>query len=133
MFLQVCKITDPAKQRDDENLTIDFFINNSDFSAAPEKLSRLKILHKEIEVFRKKVLPARNKIILHTDRHTVHQGIALGVVSNTEWDAFWLAVKEVVHILNLHFTNENIQINSISRSDVGRLIHILKQAEESHA
>jgi len=70
IILQVCKITDPAQDyRNNDNHTIAFLLQHYDFSDdPPTTLKRLEELRADMQAFREKLLPARNKLISHLDR-----------------------------------------------------------------
>src|SRR5271166_4769185 len=60
MILQVCKITDPAKDaRNNDNHTVAFLLQHYDFSADPATVSRLASLADRLHAFRKKLIDAR--------------------------------------------------------------------------
>jgi hypothetical protein len=61
IILQVCKITDPAHDfRKNENHTVAFLLRHYDFSSDPANGHRLAALDAQLQVFRQKLLPARN-------------------------------------------------------------------------
>jgi hypothetical protein len=63
VILQVCKITDPAQDiRNNDNHTIAFLLQHYDFSDDPPILKRLNDLRADMQAFREKLLPARNKL-----------------------------------------------------------------------
>ncbi len=71
IILQVCKITDHARNvRKNDNHTIAFLLQHYDFSTALETKRRLGQLDVLLQAFREKLLPARNKIIAHSNRNT---------------------------------------------------------------
>jgi len=89
MILQVCKITDPAQDfRKNDNHTIAFLLQHYDFSADPATMQRLAQCDGRLQAFRQKLLPARNKLISHSDRGAVLAGQALGGAPQNEWDEF---------------------------------------------
>ena len=99
-MLQVCKITDPARDpRKNDNHTIAFLLEHSDFSSDPLTLKRLSDLHDKLLAFRKKLLPARNKLISHSDRDSILAGLQLGAASDEEWNQFWLDLQDVICIM----------------------------------
>jgi hypothetical protein len=131
LILQICKITDPEQSQGNKNLTVKFLINNSDFSAAPLQLDKLKQLSDSMHAFREKIVPARNKFIGHLDRHSVHDGKALGAADKKEWNQFWLDLQDFVHILDKRYINPNshFYLNDVAMlSDADTLIRALKQS-----
>jgi hypothetical protein len=100
VILQVCKITDPAKDaRGNYNHTTEFFVKESDFTTEPAKATRLAELHSSMQNIRAKLKPARDKIISHLDRDAIRAKTILGVASNEEWQRFWRDIEEFVAIL----------------------------------
>ena len=60
VILQVCKITDPARdKRNNDNHTIAFLLEHYDFSNEPSILEPLEELQASMRAFREKLLPAR--------------------------------------------------------------------------
>ena len=75
MILQVCKITDAARDfRKNDNHTIAFLLQHYDFSGDPATTQRLAQLDARLQAFRQKLLPARNKFISHSDRDAILAG-----------------------------------------------------------
>jgi hypothetical protein len=84
IVLQVCKITDPAKQGKYENHTIAFLLDRCDFGDDRAIVTRLHGLHENLLRFRTKLLDARNKLISHRDREAIIAGEALGGAHDEE-------------------------------------------------
>src|SRR5215469_5660038 len=59
LVLQICKLTDPETSLGRKNLTIDYLVNNGDFSAAPAEIGKVQALRDRIFDFRSKIVPAR--------------------------------------------------------------------------
>jgi AbiU2 len=116
LILQICKITDEEESFGHKNLNVKFLVNNSDF--LPVELDKLKCLIDSMDVLRAKILPARNKLIGHLDRHSVLDGKALGGADKNEWDQFWLNLEEFVHTVHKHYIDKS---GHFYLSDVGHL------------
>lgn len=100
VILQVCKITDPAKDnRGNENHTTEFFVASADFSSEPDKADRLAQLNKSMQVLRRKLKPACDKVISHLDRNAALSKTIMGAASKDEWSQFWRDLDEFVAIL----------------------------------
>ena len=100
MILQVCKITDPAQDfRKNDNHTVAFFLQHYDFTDDHNTLKGLQELNANLLAFRNKLLPARNKLISHSDRNAIVDGFALGIASDAEWSQFWLDLQNIVCII----------------------------------
>jgi hypothetical protein len=101
VILQVCKITDPAHDnRNNDNHTIAFLLEHYDLSSDPPILKRLKDLHASMQAFRQKILPARHKLISHSDRAAILAGRPLGAASDKEWNQFWLDLEKFICIVH---------------------------------
>jgi hypothetical protein len=124
MILQVCKVTDPVRDsRGNANYTIDFFTKN----CVPARGRRFALLDERIRNFRKKLKPARDKIIVHIDQQTVEDGKNLGGASDNEWDEFWNDLDELVGIIYEHFRGKRESIISVARlSDEEFVVRALK-------
>ena len=129
LILLVCKITDPAKSGDKENITTEFLLTHYDFTTEPQKAQALKELNEKMQVFRSKLVPARNKLISHSDRISIRDGHALGGVANNEWDEFWLNLQEFVYIIYQKVFGQSMYINGVGGlSDAHSLLRALKQS-----
>lgn len=128
MILQVCKITDPARDfRKNDNHTIAFLLQHYDFSADPAKAQRLAQLDGRLQAFRQKLLPARNKLISHADRDAILAGHALGGASQSEWNQFWLDLQDVVCIIYEKVFGTPFYVNGVAMlSDAEGLLKALK-------
>jgi hypothetical protein len=128
IILQVCKITDPTQDfRGNDNHTIAFLLQHYDFSADPAKMERLAQLDARLQAFRQNLLPARNKLISHSDRDTILAGQALGGAPQGEWDEFWLNLQDVVCIIYEKVFGTPFYLNGVAMlSDADGLLKALK-------
>ncbi len=135
LILQICKITDPEGSPARKNLTVEFLINNSDFPAASNELLRLKRLGESMDAFRAKILPARNKLIGHLDRDSVHGGKSLGAADDDLWNQFWLDLQDFAHILHKKYIDPHgvFYLNGVGQlSDADSLVKALKESAYFH-
>ena len=131
LTLQICKITDPEKRGKTVNLTIKFFLSNSDFSAAPNELEHLRRHSDAMHAFREKLLPARNKLIGHLDLDSVRAGAALGATERSEWTQFWLDLEGFLNILHRRYIEPdgNFYLNRVAHlSDADSVVKALKES-----
>lgn len=129
LILQICKITDPEGSSGRKNLTVEFLINNSDVPAAGKELDRLKRLGESMHAFRAKIVPARNKLIGHLDRHSVLNGNALGGADKDSWNQFWLDLQDFAHILYRKYIDPHghFYLNGVGQlSDADTLLKALR-------
>jgi hypothetical protein len=129
-ILQVCKITDPAQDfRKNDNHTIAFLLKHYDFSSDPTTLRRLNELDGRLQAFRQMLLPARNKLISHSDRQAIRTGQSLGGAPQSEWDDFWLNLQSAVCIIYEKVFGVPFCINDVGMlSDADGLLKALKHA-----
>jgi hypothetical protein len=127
VILEVCKLTDPARDfRKNDNLTVAFLVKHYGLTAD----TRLAALVSQLNAFRQKVLTARNKIISHSDRLAILAGTPLGNVPDSDWHQFWLDLQDVVAMVYKHAHGQNFYINGVGMlSDVDGLFKALKLAE----
>ncbi len=131
VILQVCKITDPARDvRKNDNHTVAFLLQHYDFSSDPEKQNRLAALDAQLQAFRRKILPARNKLISHSDRTAIMAGEALGSVAEADWEKFWMELQELVSLIHEVVVGTPFQITEVAMlSDADGFLKALKRAE----
>jgi hypothetical protein len=98
VVLAACRVTDPAKDGKYENLTLETFVNS--FPPNSQTFGQLEELRQRLIPHRKKIEPARNKLIAHADRDAIREDKPLGQASWQEWDAFWTTLKSFVDLLN---------------------------------
>jgi hypothetical protein len=125
IILQVCRITDPAKDaRGNENLTIDFLLQH--FVGEPAIKRQLDELNNKLQAFRLRILPARNKLISHLDREAIRSGAPLGGVPDSEWNEFWSNLQGLVYIIYDKVVGEPPPyINAAAQSDADGLLNSL--------
>ena len=126
---------DPEESFGRKNLTVTFLVNNSDFSTAPGELERLKGLSDSMHAFRAKIVPARNRLIRHLDRHSVLDGKALGGADKDKWVQFWLDLQDLLHIMDKHYIDPagHFYLNGVGYlSDADSLIKSLKESTYFH-
>jgi hypothetical protein len=136
LILQICKITDPEESLGRKNLTVKFLLNNSDFSATPGQLDKLKRLSDSMHNFRAKIVPARNRLIGHLDRESVLLGQSLGGAENSEWNQFWLDLQGFLQIVHERYIDPkgHFYLNGVAQlSDADYLVKALKESTYFHA
>jgi hypothetical protein len=72
VVLAACRVTDPAKDGKNENLTLETFVES--FRPDSQTGKRLNDLRQQMLVHRKKIEPARHKLIARADREVIRQG-----------------------------------------------------------
>lgn len=125
LFLEVCKLTDPAgTAKRNENLSTELLVASIQEEGI---LDQLRPLSNRMRDFRKKVKPARDKLASHMDLATTRRREAVGVVDNDAWNQFWLDLDRFVYTLSCQYLGESIHINAVSnQSDVPALTAALR-------
>jgi hypothetical protein len=136
LILQICKLTDPEITMGKRNLTVQFLIKNSDFSASPRDLAKLTEISARIDKFRTRILPARNKLISHLDLDAALRRKALGGASIAAWQKFWLDLQDFVTIIHWRYVDRRapFHLNGVGMiSDADQLVKSLKESTYFHA
>jgi hypothetical protein len=126
IIMNACKITDPARTRKSHNQTTNFFIEHCDFSADPERGQAVSRLSEQMNVFRQRLEPARNKIIAHSDRDTILAQVNLGQASMAEWRLFWQNLQDFLRYLHEFFFAEPFYLTDVAMlTDADSLTRVL--------
>jgi HEPN superfamily AbiU2-like protein len=125
LFVEVCKLTDPAgTAKRNENLSTEFLMASIQEEVI---LDQLRPLSGRLQEFRKQVKPARDKLASHMDLATTRRQEPVGAVDNQTWNRFWLDLDRFVYILSCHYLEEQVHINAVSnQSDVPALMAALQ-------
>ena len=116
LVLAACRITDAARDaRNNESFTLELFLNH--FVENSETRKALDPLYRRIMEFRKKLLPARHKLVAHVDRDIVTKGAVLPAGTWAEWEAFWSDLRAFVHILNQATTGKVVDVTATTAGD----------------
>jgi len=128
LFLEVCKLTDPAgTAKRNENLSVEFLVTSIQDEGL---LDHLRPHSNRLQEFREKVKPARDKLASHMDLATTRRQESVGAVDNDSWNRFWLDLDAFVYILSCRYLDEAVHINAVSnQSDVPALIAALRSPQ----
>jgi hypothetical protein len=132
LFLEVCKLTDPAgAAKRNENLSIELLMTSIQDK---ELLNRLRPVSDRLQGFRKKIKRPRDKLASHMDLATTRRKESVGAVDNEAWNQFWLDLDRFVYILSCRYLNEAVHINAVSnQSDVPALMASLRATQHREA
>ncbi len=136
LILQICKLTDPEMTTGRRNLTIPFLVNNADFAETPRDMANLKKISARIGNFRKRIVPARNKLISHLDLDAALGRKSLGSASAAAWRKFWLDLQDLVAILHKRYIDAQVSfhLNDVAMmSDADQLVRAIKESTYFHA
>jgi hypothetical protein len=88
-----------------------------------------------IEKFRKRIVPARNKLIGHLDLNAAHRRKSLGAASVAAWRKFWLDLQDLVAILYKRYVTARVPfyLNGVAMmSDADQLVRAIKESTYFH-
>jgi hypothetical protein len=125
LFVEVCKLTDPAgTAKRNENLSTEFLRASIE---DPKLSDQLAPLFGRLQTFRKLAKPARDKLASHSDLATTRKSEAVGAIDNHTWNRFWIDLDSLVYHLSSHYLDEQVHINSASNeSEVLELLAALR-------
>lgn len=126
ILLNMCKLTDRAHSRKDDNLTVKYILE----LVGPETAKQLGLdeLSQSIHSVRPYILDARNKIIAHLDTETGLSKGVLGAFPRKIGDAFWRDLEEFVNRVNTHYFERPFPINAVNMYNAQNLVQALKKA-----
>lgn len=85
--LQVCRLTDPKRSRNRDNLTVEHI---NELLEAENKLTpEILVIAEALAGYRSLVQDSRNWIISHADKHTLLTGLSIGEHSQEDVSAFF--------------------------------------------
>ena len=115
IFLDICKITDPATSGKNSNLNSNLTIKYilKEIEQDTKKNLGLDELSNEIHKFREHVVEARNKIIAHSDFETIKSNKTLGTFTKSENDKFWENLLKFVNKISNHYFKSPVIIDNI--------------------
>jgi hypothetical protein len=126
LILQACKITDPEFTAGKRNLTVEFFVNNSHFSASPDRHAKLAKLAARMNAFPTRIVPARHKLISHLDFHAVQGRKSFGGAPIVAWQQFLDDLHDFVSIIFDRYVGQSFGVPRLSDADL--LIKALKES-----
>lgn len=96
LLLEFAKITDRAKTGEKENFTIDNLIESIEWP--PDIREELEALRDKTKSFRNYILPARHKLLAHTDKETFLADGTLGKFPEGEDEVFLDTLQRVCDV-----------------------------------
>lgn len=96
LLLEMAKITDPATSKGKENFTIANLIESIDWP--DDTREKLITLSHQANTFRDYILPARHKLIAHTDKKAFLAEMTLGAFPRGEDDKFLKTLSEICDV-----------------------------------
>jgi hypothetical protein len=90
-------------------------------------------LAEKLETFGKKLRPARDKIISHFDRKTIHVGKPLGAAEPEEWKGYWSDLEQFVEILYERYFNTTLDIRAATATTDAAVLRGVLQERAANA
>lgn len=125
VLLQICKLHDPAIQRNSLNITIDYISRFGDWGSDAEKIQ--KIVFRLTTLF-EKIKSARNKVLAHNDLEALMNSAALGEFPKGLDDEYFSALQELVNEVNEKWFDGPYPFNDLAGADVDEFLHTLERA-----
>jgi len=94
-------------------------------------MAKLKKIAARIDKFRKRIGPARNKLISHLDLDAALRRKSLGGASVAAWRKFWLDLQDLVAILYKRYVDARVPfyLNGVAMmSDADQLVRAIKES-----
>jgi hypothetical protein len=135
MILQLCKLTDPAKQGVNKNLTLEYLLSTSEVKKNAKYQEITDVYIHKIELYRKPLVKFRNKLQAHADYSTMMNSSIVDPVEG-EISALFDAVEKFFILMNSSvFGCSSLKSSSSSnsyRKGASDLLKILKNNESKH-
>lgn len=126
IFLNICKLTDPARSRKDNNLTIKYILDEIDDGV--RRNLELDALSEKLHEFRSYIKLARHKVITHGDLNTIASGKKLGAFPEGADKEFWKNLQEFVNRLYKYYFDTIYPLDTANLSGADDLVAALKKA-----
>ncbi len=99
-LLEVAKLTDPATSLGGkcENLTVANLIETIEWPS--DCLKDIEQINTKVQLFRKYIKPARDKILAHSDKRTAVNGESLGAFPEGEDEKLLVAMEQICNLLH---------------------------------
>ena len=130
VFLDICKLTDPAEQRNNKNMTLDHWVKKLDgqlIASEKEKIDEATtICHKKRNI----IVNVRSKIIAHIDYNVAIKKELLGKIKIEKEDIqeFYDNVQIIMNIISDKLGRGPAPINFVAQKDAEDLVYNLKKA-----
>lgn len=133
VILKIATLHDPAKQGRNENLSINFFVEQEELWSEQEKLD-IQDIATELAKLYQKINDLRNKILVHNDRLVFAKGQSLGSFMEGDDESYFLSLGKLCTIIwtkfpspgwpyeprTFEFTKSGIPMDSFCPSNAAR-------------
>lgn len=126
-LLQICKLHDPAIQKNASNLTIDYIIQFGDWGVHTNKINQHAL---RLTALFDKLKSARNKLLAHNDLKAIMSATTLGAFPEGLDHEYFVALQELVNTVHEKWLDGPYPFNDLARADVEEFLHVLGKAEQ---
>ena len=126
IFLNICKLTDPAHCRQGDNFTIKYVLERIKPNIQNEL--GLNELSERIHQFRDYIVDARRKLIAHLDVDTILSNTTLGAFPESANEKFWADLQEFVDRIHKHYLDGPFPLDAVNMYNAKDLVLALKKA-----
>ena len=125
IYLQFTRITDPAETFGRENLTASYVAERIAWPPAVEGALREKL--GELLDFRRKILPARNQLVVHPDLQAHASDVSFGAFPEGDETRFLQNLQEFVDIVHEQLFGCRLPLDAVTYGDASDLIICLQR------
>jgi len=125
VLLQICKLHDPAKQRESHNLTINYILS---FDNWGEEEAQIKKFAEELSKLFQLLSPARNKILAHNDLKTHTLNTTLGSFSEDMSNKYFEVLQELANAVSAKWLGGPYPFNDLAKVDVEEFLEVLNRS-----
>ncbi|MFZ3137896.1 MAG: hypothetical protein WA126_10955 [Thermodesulfovibrionales bacterium] len=128
IFLDICKLTDPAMQFNNKNMTLDHWLKELDRELTDTEKGKIEASMTICIEKRDKVVKARRKVIAHIDYEVAIGKGALGKIEKEEIEEFYSNIEIILDILSRKLERGAAPLRFAAQKDADDLIKSLKKA-----
>ena len=126
---QIAKLHDPAVQRKDQNVSVDFVIRFGDWG---DKEAEVKAIAARLDQFWGHLQPARNKLLAHNDLEAMQADVALGGFPEGEDDLYFEALQELADAVHDRWCGGvPYPFNDLAIADVAEFLNVLERSQQN--
>lgn len=128
ILLDICKLTDLAKQYKNKNMTIDHWVKKIDNELTDTEKAKIEKSKMICIKERDKVVKARSKIIVHIDYNVAINKNPLGKTEKEEIEEFYSNIEIILDTLSRKLGRGPAPLRFAAQKDAEDLIKCLKKA-----
>ena len=122
---QIAKLHDPAKQKDDLNVSVNFVVR---FGEWGDKEAEIKAIEARLLKLWRYLKPARHKLLAHNDLKALLANEVLGGFPEGEDDLYFTALQELVNEVHARWVDSGpYPFDDLAINDVFEFLHVLER------